>query len=99
MADQTTSLLDVRNLKVEFRLHAAGVIRAVEDVSFRVRPGSTVALVGESGSGKTVISQAILGILPGPAQITGGSILFRDNSDAAAMAGGTEVDIAKLDRD
>ncbi|MDX1515117.1 MAG: ABC transporter ATP-binding protein, partial [Gammaproteobacteria bacterium] len=41
----------------------------------------------------------ILGILPGPAQITGGSILFRDNSDAAAMAGGTEVDIAKLDRD
>ena len=62
-------LLEVRDLRVAFHLHAQGVIRAVDGVSFRVRQGSTVALVGESGSGKSVISQAILGILPSTARI------------------------------
>ena len=50
------NLLEVRDLSVDFRLHAQGKISAVRGVSFRVRPGSTVALVGESGSGKSVIS-------------------------------------------
>jgi len=70
-------LLDVRDLAVEF-LADEGVIEAVRGVSFAVAPGQTVALVGESGSGKTVISQAVLGILPQSARITGGSIIFRD---------------------
>ncbi|HEY5701109.1 MAG TPA: ABC transporter ATP-binding protein [Gammaproteobacteria bacterium] len=96
MTDANDNLLEVRNLKVEFRLHAAGVIKAVEDVSFRVKPGTTVALVGESGSGKTVISQSILGILPSSAHITGGSIVFRDSQGDGA---GSAVDIACLERD
>jgi len=70
-------LLRVENLKVEFRL-PEGYFEAVKGVSFRVRPGSTVALVGESGSGKTVISQCIMGILPSTARITGGQIQFAD---------------------
>ncbi|MCK4868723.1 MAG: ATP-binding cassette domain-containing protein, partial [Alphaproteobacteria bacterium] len=53
-----------------------GVIEAVRGVSFSIKPGATVALVGESGSGKTVVSQAIMGILPKSARITSGSILF-----------------------
>ncbi|MBI1207781.1 MAG: dipeptide ABC transporter ATP-binding protein [Azospirillum sp.] len=72
-----SDLLQVQGLKVEFTL-PEGIVRAVRGVSFRVRQGATVALVGESGSGKSVISQAIMGILPRPARITGGSIRFSD---------------------
>jgi len=70
-------LLQVRDLEVEFHT-LGGVIKAVNGISFRVRPGSTVALVGESGSGKSVTAQAILGILPRTARITGGQIAFND---------------------
>ena len=61
--------------------------------------GGTVALVGESGSGKSVISQAILGILPRPARVAGGQILFRDPAAAATSVNGSAsvVDIAALD--
>jgi len=83
-------LLTVRDLKVSFNVHG-GVLEAVRGISFRVRPGSTVALVGESGSGKTVVSQAIMGILPNVAHIAGGEILFRDPNKP-----GTVIDIASL---
>ena len=84
-----TDLLSVRDLHVEFRV-AEGVIRAVRGISFRVRPGGTVALVGESGSGKSVVAQTIMGILPRPAHITRGEILFADPRLPET------VDIAKL---
>ncbi|MEM7406766.1 MAG: ABC transporter ATP-binding protein [Pseudomonadota bacterium] len=87
-----TNLLEVRDLHVEFRLHQQGVVPAVSGVSFRIKPGSTVALVGESGSGKSVISQSIMGILPGAADITSGQIVFNDPA-------GQSVDIAALDPD
>lgn len=47
-------------------------------MSFGVPAGGTVALVGESGSSRSVIAQAVLGILPESAHITGGQILFAD---------------------
>jgi peptide/nickel transport system ATP-binding protein len=68
-------LLTVRDLKVEFQVHE-GVVRAVQGVSFRVPQGGIVALVGESGSGKSVVSQAIMGILPENGRITSGAIVF-----------------------
>src|SRR5688500_2257110 len=81
-------LLTIRNLTVEFRT-MAGRVQAVNGLSLRVQPGSTVALVGESGSGKSVTAQAIMGILPRTAWITSGEILFRDPSgvprDLAAL--------------
>ncbi len=85
-------LLTVRDLRVCFDL-AEGRIEAVRGVSFSVRPGSTVALVGESGSGKTVVSQAIMGILPKAARLTSGSIMFRDPTRPGP------IDIAALDPD
>jgi peptide/nickel transport system ATP-binding protein len=70
-------LLEVQDLAVDF-MADEGVVQAGRGVSFTVAAGQTVALVGESGSGKTVISQAILGILPQIARITRGSIILRD---------------------
>jgi peptide/nickel transport system ATP-binding protein len=88
-------LLRVDNLQVHFKVHD-GSLKAVDGVSFAVKPGGTVALVGESGSGKSVCSQAIMGLLPKVASIAGGSILFRDPRLAGAPEG--VVDIARLDR-
>jgi peptide/nickel transport system ATP-binding protein len=86
-------LLRLADLAIEFRIHDSHV-RAVDGASFRIRPGSTVALVGESGSGKSVISQAIMGILPRNGRIAGGEILF---ADPVATKGGPPIDIARLD--
>ena len=87
----TGNLLTVEGLRVHFDL-PEGKIDAVRGVSFRIRPGSTVALVGESGSGKSVVSQAIMGILPKAARIGGGRIAFHN-----AARGDAPVEIAKLD--
>ena len=70
-------LLAIRDLRVTFAADE-GEVEAVAGVSLDLPPNRTVAVVGESGSGKTVISQAILGILPANARITGGSIWFND---------------------
>ena len=72
-----TDLLAIRDLYISFQLHDA-VIEAVRGISFTVPAGGTVALVGESGSGKTVVSQAVLGILPAAGRIASGEILFSD---------------------
>ncbi|VAW14102.1 ABC transporter, ATP-binding protein (cluster 5, nickel/peptides/opines) / ABC transporter, ATP-binding protein (cluster 5, nickel/peptides/opines) [hydrothermal vent metagenome] len=88
-----TPLLSVDNLSVEFRA-PEGTIRAVRGVSFRVPAGKTVALVGESGSGKSVISQAIMRILPKSGTISDGRIFF---ADPAAKTGAAPVDLARLD--
>src|SRR6185369_211980 len=90
--DGMKDLLRVENLTVEFGVHE-GVLRAVDNVSFTIPAGGTLALVGESGSGKSVCSQAIMGLLPRTARIPSGSIVFQDPRDGTA-----EIDIVKLDR-
>ena len=83
-------ILRISDLRIGFTIH--GLARdVVKGVSLRVPAGKTVALVGESGSGKSVISQAIMGLLPRAGGITGGEILFRD-----PQAPETVVDIATL---
>ena len=85
-----TDLLRIRDLRVEFQT-PAGVIRAVDGITFRIRAGHSTALVGESGSGKSVTAQAILGILPRAGRISGGEILLAD-----PKRGGAIIDLAKL---
>jgi peptide/nickel transport system ATP-binding protein len=70
-------LLDVQDLSVEFDTEA-GVVRAVDGVSFTVHAGQTLGIVGESGCGKSVTAMSILRLLPRPmGRIAGGRILFR----------------------
>jgi oligopeptide/dipeptide ABC transporter ATP-binding protein len=70
------ALLEVRNLRTEFRT-GAGVVRAVDGISYTVDPGETVAVVGESGSGKSVGALSILRLIPNPpGRIVGGEVMF-----------------------
>ena len=57
-------LLQVRNLRVHFRLDKHSTFEALKAISFDVPANATVALVGESGSGKSVSSLAVMGLLP-----------------------------------
>ena len=70
-------LLDVRDLAVEFDTEA-GLVRAVDGVSFSVRAGQTLGIVGESGCGKSVTALSILRLLPQPmGRIAAGQVLFK----------------------
>lgn len=80
MAD--SAVLDVQQLVVDYpaRQWRGAPTRVIEDVSFTVARGETVALVGESGSGKTTIGRAILGLAP----VTSGRVLL-DGRDVAHL--------------
>jgi peptide/nickel transport system ATP-binding protein len=84
------ALIDVRDLSIEFENRGMR-IPALDRVSFRIEPGTPLALVGESGSGKSVTAQAIMRILPRTASITSGEILF-----TAPGAGKPPVDLVRL---
>ena len=72
----TTPLIEVRNLTTTFG-KGARAMRAVNDVSFDVKPGETVAIVGESGSGKSATALSILRLLPSPpGRIASGEVIF-----------------------
>lgn len=73
MAQKT--VLQARNVKISFWTNN-GYVRAVRDISFDLKSGSTLAIVGESGSGKSVTARAILGILAGNATIDDGEIYY-----------------------
>src|ERR1700747_1434761 len=69
-------LLEVKDLHTEFRT-GAGIVRAVDGISYTVEQGETVAVVGESGSGKSVGALSILRLIPNPpGRITRGEIQF-----------------------
>jgi peptide/nickel transport system ATP-binding protein len=78
-------LLAVRDLRVTFGRRGEEPFRAVDGVSFDVRPGQTVGLVGESGCGKSVTSLAIMGLLPTRGNSVEGSAVF-DGEDLLSLS-------------
>ncbi len=79
----TGPLLQVRGLKSYF-FTRDGLIKAVDDLSFDISAGETLALVGESGCGKSMTSLSILRLIPEPGKVVDGEIIF-DGQDLLHM--------------
>ncbi|MEP6603616.1 MAG: ABC transporter ATP-binding protein [Spartobacteria bacterium] len=78
LASGGPALLRVQNLRTSFHTRA-GVLRAVDDVSFSINPGETLGIVGESGSGKSVACLSLLRLIPSPpGRIEGGHAFMGD---------------------
>ena len=72
-----STLLDIKNLSNHFNT-SAGTIKAVNDVSFKLREGETLGLVGESGCGKSVTALSIMRLVPSPpGRIVSGDVIFQ----------------------
>jgi peptide/nickel transport system ATP-binding protein len=69
-------LIEVKKLVTEFHTRA-GVVRALDEVSFSIERGKVLGIVGESGSGKSVTAFSLMNLLDAPGRITGGEIIFR----------------------
>lgn len=90
-------LLSVRDLKAYFHLDE-GVVKAVDGVTFEVRPGEVLGIVGESGCGKSVTMKAILRIIDPPGRIEGGEIRWRHEVQSGNGSTVSEnIDLTQLD--
>ncbi|AFL95648.1 dipeptide/oligopeptide ABC transporter ATPase 1 [Thermococcus cleftensis] len=81
-------ILEVRDLTVHFYTYA-GIVKAIERVSFDVYRGETFALVGETGCGKSVTSRALTQLIESPGRIVEGSVVYHRED-------GSTVDLLKL---
>jgi peptide/nickel transport system ATP-binding protein len=66
-------VLRVKNLGVEFDTHR-GTVRVLDGVSFEIAPGEILGVVGESGAGKSMVGAAVIGLVPPPGRIAGGTV-------------------------
>ena len=88
------TVLDVKGLQTVFFTNS-GLFKAVDDVSFSVRRGETLAIVGESGCGKSVTALSIMRLVPNPpGKIVGGAVMLEgtdllglDESEMRAIRG------------
>jgi len=69
------ALIELEDLRVYFDT-PGGVAKAVDGVSYSVKPGETLGVVGESGCGKTVAAMSILRLIQPPGRIAGGRVMF-----------------------
>lgn len=92
MDNDPTPILSVEHLKTYFYTER-GTALAVDDVSFDLHPGKTLALVGESGCGKSMTALSILGLVPDPpGKIVDGRVLFEDRD----LVKCSEVEMRKI---
>ena len=86
------AVLDVKNLQTVFFTNS-GLFRAVDDVSFTVRRGETLAIVGESGCGKSVTALSIMRLVPDPpGRVVGGSVTL----EGTDLLGLDEAEMRKI---
>ncbi len=75
MEQKKEPLLEIRDLSVSFRMYSRGLkqtdLRVISDLDFTARSGEITAIAGASGSGKSLLSSAVLGILPDNASVCG----------------------------
>src|SRR6516225_5089600 len=84
MAKTSDLVLDVKNLKTVFFTNS-GLFKAVDDISFTVSRGETLAIVGESGCGKSVTALSLMRLVPDPpGRIVGGSVSL-EGTDLLAL--------------
>jgi oligopeptide/dipeptide ABC transporter ATP-binding protein len=84
MADESTALLRVHNLKTHF-FTDAGIVTAVDGISFHIDVGEILGIVGESGCGKSVTALSVMGLVPSPpGKIVDGRIMF-DGKDLRSL--------------
>ena len=80
MTDKSNNLLSIKNLSTHF-FTEQGLVKAVQDVSFDIPGGKTLAVVGESGCGKSVTALSVMRLIPWPpGKIVAGTITFEGES-------------------
>ena len=85
------AVLSVRGLSTRF-FTPGGVVQAVNDVSFDLKPGERLAVVGESGSGKSAMAMSLIRLLAHPGRVVGGEV-WLNGRDLAAM---TEPELNRI---
>ena len=82
---EENNVLEVRNLRLYYHTQA-GIVKALDDVSFTVRKGETVGFVGESGCGKTTTGMALLKMPSPPGFIEEGSQIIIGGRDIVPLS-------------
>src|SRR5574338_1580305 len=98
--ETTNKLVEVQNLGVQFDVRA-GIVRAVDGVSFDIKRGQTLGVIGESGCGKSITARAILQMIPKPGRISSGQVLYYRpvKGDSGASKVADVINISKLEHD
>ncbi len=89
-------LVQIQDLRVEFDVRA-GIVKAVDGVSFDIYRGQTLGVIGESGCGKSITARAILQMIPKPGRVAGGQVLYHRRAKGSTQT--DIINVSKLDPD
>ncbi len=89
-------LVEIQDLRVEFELRA-GIVKAIDGVTFNINRGETLGVIGESGCGKSITARAIMQMVPKPGKIANGQVLYHRRAKGSTQT--DIVNVSKLDPD